>query len=288
MSNFKINVLEDTYTIYELVEESSSSFVRICPERGAIATELTLNGQSLFYLDRDTFLNPDANIRGGNPILFPICGQLNDTQYEWNGQTYTMKNHGVARTAAWEVTATSTDGQASLELRLRSDDTTLASYPFEFELVFTYVLQDGKLRIDQRYCNRSDEAMPVYAGFHPYFNADSKSLVYATDATDYYDYNDEKVKAIEGAIDLNGLVESVALLDAKQPSITFPVSDSCTVTMNYSDIFKYVVLWSVEGKPFVCVEPWMAKTNELNNKTELPIIEAGQELNAWLTIACET
>ncbi|GGG06749.1 aldose epimerase family protein [Paenibacillus abyssi] len=287
MANYKVNISQETYTMYELVDEKSGSFVRICPERGGIATELTLNGQPLFYLDESTFLDPSANIRGGNPILFPICGQLTDMQYEWDGHTYTMKNHGVARVMPWEVVSTRADNDAALTIRLRNDAATLQAYPFEFELLFTYILQDGELRLEQHYSNLSDRPMPMYAGFHPYFRTDNKAITYETDATTYFDYNDNLEKKIQGPIDLNGLVESVALLDASKPEIKFDLSGGCRVKMAYSEHFTYVVLWSVEGKPFVCVEPWMAKTNELNRKEELPVVPAGEAVDAWLSISCE-
>jgi len=287
MSNYSITKLENGFTIYELSESSTSSSVRICPERGGIAISLVLHGKELFYLDEATFLDREANIRGGNPILFPICGQLTDAQYEWNGVIYPMKNHGVARIKPWEVAGSSTDGQASLTLILRSDAQTLASYPFEFELEFTYILKDGKLRLEQQYRNHSNSAMPVYAGFHPYFATTGKAVRYETDATSYLDYNDMETKPIEGAIDLAGKVESLTLLDAKSREIAFPLDDSTRVRMAYSDVFQYVVLWSVEGKPFICVEPWMAKTHELNRKEELPLIEPGATLEAWLEIGRE-
>ncbi|MNH41545.1 hypothetical protein D3C79_1030640 [compost metagenome] len=58
--------------------------------------------------------------------------------------------------------------------------------------------------------------MPFYAGFDPYFAIDSgKKMDYDTDATRYLDYNDNVEKAYEGTIDLEGVVESVCLLDAQ-------------------------------------------------------------------------
>ncbi|GBF76994.1 hypothetical protein PA598K_05515 [Paenibacillus sp. 598K] len=286
-AGYQVVRIQDTYPIYELRDPATDSIARICPERGGIMTELNLHGQPLFYLDEATFRDPSANIRGGNPILFPICGQLPGGQYEWNGVTYRMANHGVARVQPWEVVSTSEEGEAALTLRLTSNEQTLQSYPFDFELRFTYRLQDGRLRLEQQYANRSDEPMPMVAGFHPYFATESKALVYETDATRYLDYNDGIVKPIEGAIDLAGLVESVALLDSRESQIAFPLSASTTVRLTYSDIFKYVVLWSVEGKPFVCVEPWMAKNEELIVRDELPLVQPGETLEAQLTFACE-
>lgn len=289
MSHYSVRSYTETYQMYELTEPGTVSRVVVCPERGGIVIGCQLHGHELFYLDQSTFEHPTANIRGGNPILFPVCGQLINQTYEWDGQSYSMANHGVARTSVWEVVGTSEDGEASVTIRLRSNEETLASYPFEFELLFTYALKDGKLHTRQQYRNLStDKAMPFYAGFHPYFALDGgKKLVYETDTTEYLDYNDMKVKPFEGEFDLEGLVESVTLLNAKKREIAFPVAEGVRVRMTYDDIFKYVQLWSVNGKPFVCVEPWMAMTYELNRQEELVMLEAGDELSATLTIACE-
>ncbi|GGD86510.1 hypothetical protein GCM10010911_51220 [Paenibacillus nasutitermitis] len=284
-SNYQVHVREDIYTLYTLQDSATDSSVTVCPERGGIAISCRLKGEELFFLDRDTFIDTEANIRGGNPVLFPICGQLAEGSYEWDGVTYSMRNHGVARNRAWEVVSTSTEGEASMTLRLQSGEGTRVEYPFDFELLFTYALVDGTLQIRQSYRNLSDSAMPFYAGFHPYFRTVSKNLVYGTDAARYLDYNDHVVKPVHGSIDLDGLKESVALLDAARREITFPGPEgSGLVRISYSDVFKYVVLWQVDDKPFVCVEPWMALNKELNRKDELFMLPAGDTLDAQLSI----
>ncbi len=289
MSQYEVNSYEDIYTIYALTEQSTDSRILVCPERGGIVTSCTLHGQELFYLDKATFENRTANIRGGNPILFPICGQLENQRYEWNGATYPMANHGVARTAVWEVVDTKTEGEASITLRLASNEETLKSYPFAFELIFTYALKDGELHTRQQYVNKgADEAMPFYAGFHPYFAIDSdKRIAYDTDADRYLDYNDNQIKPFEGVFDLEGLVESVCLLGAEKRHIAFPVAGGTRVRMSYDDIFAFVMLWSVQDRPFICVEPWMGMTGELNRQENLIMLEPGKTLHASLTIAVE-
>lgn len=284
---YEINQIIDGYPIYELKESSTDSLVRICPERGGIVISCRLHGQELLYLDRETFLNPHANIRGGIPVLFPITGQLIDGQYEWAGQTYRMKNHGVARILPWEVEATNTDGSAAITLALHSNVETLAVFPFEFELRFTYRLHNGVLSIEQQYVNRSQREMPMVAGFHPYFATEGKNLAYGTDATTMLDYNDMLKKPFNGSLNLEDMVESFALLDARKPEITFPYSQGRNVRLTYSEEFRFVVLWSVEGKPFVCVEPWTALNEALNNKDGLLMVAPGEKLDLALYIAFE-
>jgi len=284
---YGINELTDGFPVWELTDGATNSSFRICPARGGIVTHCRLHGRELLYLDRDTFLNPEANIRGGIPVLFPICGQLVGGQYEWKGHTYRMKNHGVARILPWEIAATGTDNGAYITLVLHSNEETLQAYPFEFSLTFTYRLKNGELSIEQQYLNRSGEEMPMVTGFHPYFATDGKNLAYDSDATKYLDYNDNKQKPFAGSLDLNGMVESAALLDAGKPEIAFPLTADSQVRLSYSEAFRYVVLWSVEDKPFVCVEPWTALNEALNTQEGLTLVAPGEALELSLQVALE-
>jgi galactose mutarotase-like enzyme len=284
--SYHIKSYTDTFPIYKLEEKTTDSWVEICPERGGIVLSYGANGHELLYLDKETFYDPQANIRGGIPILFPISGSLPNGSYEWEGENYTMKNHGIARVLPWEVIETKEIGEASLTLRLRSNPTTLESFPFDFELIFTYVLKDAALHILQEYRNLSNQEMPMYAGLHPYFLADRKNIAYETDASRFLDLNDHKEKTFEGIIDLSKSIECVILLDVQKPKISFQPADQRIVQIKYSEEFKYIVIWSIPDKPFVCVEPWMAQPNEMIRKQELTMVQPNETLRAELVITC--
>ncbi|WFA18982.1 aldose epimerase [Paenibacillus mucilaginosus] len=285
MKPYDIRSYTDGYEIYEALESSTESWFKIAPERGGIVISYGTGGEELLYLDKATFYDEKANIRGGIPVLFPISGQLTEGAYTWKGQAYKMSNHGVARTSPWTVESTDTTDGASITLTLSSNEDTKGSFPFDFLLRFTYRLKEGVLTIDQEYHNLSGEEMPMYPGFHPYFAADRKAIAYETDATRYFDYNDHQEKPYEGrVIDLDQLPESVVFLDAKQREITFSPREQTVIHLTYGDEFRYVVLWSVAGKEFICVEPWMAKTDELNRGDELTLVPAGGILKTTLAI----
>jgi galactose mutarotase-like enzyme len=283
-SRYEVKKYKEAFQMVELTEASTRSRVLLCPERGGIALQCRLNGYELFYLDEATFLDPEANIRGGNPVLFPISGQLENGEYEWEGRKYRMRNHGVARTEAWDIAGISDEQGASVALRLRSSERTLEQFPFRFELLFTYTLKNGELSISQQYRNLSESPMPMHPGFHPYFAAETKNIAYRTDASRYLDYNDGEEKPYEGSLDLEDMKESAALLDPSSPEISFQPGGSLEVRMRYSSSFRYVVLWSVKDKPFVCVEPWMALNGELNRRDELVLVQPGEAVEAVLSI----
>ncbi|MUG69733.1 MULTISPECIES: aldose epimerase [Paenibacillus] len=288
MSGYSIRTYEDTYTVYELKEADGDAWFRIVPERGGIVTSYGTAGVERLYLDRATLLDPSANIRGGIPVLFPVSGYITDNRYEWKGTPYSMKNHGVARNHPWRVEKTGDDNGVYITLSLRANEETLASFPFDFELSFTYRLLNGTLTIEQQYSNHSAEPMPMYPGFHPYFLADRKAVRYDIDADRYYDFNDHREKPYEGEIDLDQLPESVVFLEAKEPRIGFTFEGRQVVEMTYSEAFRYVVLWSIQDKPFICVEPWMAMPDELNRKQELTYVPAGGVVQAVLAITSKS
>ncbi len=278
--------MDGKYKIYELSDWETKSWLKVAPERGGMVIGYGFDGQELLFLNNDTFHDETANVRGGIPILFPISGQLENGEYDWNSKTYKMKNHGFARNHAWEVVGTSKKNGVSLTICLKSDESTKNSYPFEFEVVFTYTLKDGVVTIDQNYTNKSDSEMPMYPGFHPYFKTAEKNISYTTDARKYFDYNDLKEKNIHEGLDLKGKKEALVLLDSVEKQINFELPElQSTVKLSYGEEFKYVYLWTEQGQEFICVEPWMARTNELNRKEELYYIKPEESLRTFLTIS---
>ncbi|WP_072031877.1 hypothetical protein [Acetonema longum] len=273
------------YGIYQLEDIRSQAKVRVAPERGGMIYGFEHNGTDVLYLNAKTFLDPSSNVRGGIPILFPICGQLENGRYTWQYQTYSMKNHGFARDQVWKVIESNTEGQAVLALELTSNDQTRQVFPFDFSVIFTYILQGSSLTIRQTYENRSASDMPLYAGLHPYFNTSSKNLPLATDATQYLDCADQQIKPFLGSIDLSDSSDSILLLDSRSNCITFDIDHQYKVILEQGQEFKYIVFWSEPGKDFICVEPWMGKANELNLKQELLMVKPGERVETYCKIS---
>ena len=280
---------DQQYKMYELIDRERGSYVKIVPERGGIIKGFGMDGQEILYLDEDTFYDSSKNVRGGIPILFPICGPLENKKYENNGVMYNMANHGLARIYPWKVVQIDIKDKACIKIEFNSSAITRKSYPFDFKVVYTYTLKGNMLTLDQEYINNSEVAMPMYAGFHPYFKISDKSkLNYEIDASKYLDFEDQLVKSYKGRLDMTNEQESKIFLDAKNHQVAF--YDECfkrKISMQYSREFKYVVLWSVIDKDFICVEPWMAKPDAMNTQEDLYYIKPHDRYKAYLTIKCE-
>ncbi|MDB5054556.1 MAG: aldose epimerase [Bacilli bacterium] len=282
---YQVKIIKEKIRIYELLDLETNSWIRIAPERGGIITSYGVKGEELLYLDQASFDDPTANVRGGIPILFPICGQLKDQRYEWEGKTYAMKNHGLVRNLEWEVMDTEIKADfAAITIKQRSNEQTLESFPFEYELVFKIILQDQKLRIEQQYHNHSDREMPMYAGFHPYFLVDNKTNTFETDAAQIRYLGNQLKHAYTGVINTTMLPNSIALEKAPTKQISFQPKANTKIKLSYGEQFGHVVLWTETEKPFVCVEPWMAMPNELNLKEELFYVKSGEILQTFLII----
>ena len=61
---------------HQLFEDGRGDLLRIVPERGGLVTGWRSGGREILYFDAVRFADPKASVRGGIPILFPICGGL--------------------------------------------------------------------------------------------------------------------------------------------------------------------------------------------------------------------
>ena len=284
---FNIDKEQRQHLTYILTDESAQSQIEVVPERGGIISRWRINGREILYLDAARFADPSMSIRGGIPILFPICGNLPDNQYTYGDRVYQLKQHGFARDLPWEVTSTKTNDCASITLTLNSNESTLKVYPFEFELVFTYQLQGNNLKILQNYTNKSAETMPFAAGFHPYFlTQDKTQLEFTIPSNQYFDHISQKNYTYSG-FDFEQPEIDVAFTSLDKHSTNF--RDRATqrqISMLYSDFYSALVFWTVKGKDYICLEPWSAPRNALNTKEKLTYLESGNSYSAVVEMNC--
>ena len=262
---------------YVLTEQKSAARAEIVPQRGGILLRWNVRGREIFYLDEERYTDPQKSIRGGNPLLFPICGNLPDDTYTHAGKAYALKQHGFARTLPWEVSDRSED-PLSLTVTLESNDSTRSVYPFDFTLDYTYVLEGDALEIRQRHTNRSSEPMPFSTGMHPYFYTPDKSkLQFDIPATSYQAKDAAEPENFDGTLDLERDEIDIAFRPLSRNRAGFTDSDrNLRLTLTYDSAYSTLVFWSVKGKDFICLEPWSAPRNAMNTGESLLAIAPGE------------
>ncbi len=275
---FAIAQEQQQYKTYILSDSSAQSQLEVIPERGGIITSWRIQGKEILYLDAERFANPKLSVRGGIPILFPICGNLPDNTYTYKGQQYTLKQHGFARDLPWDVTDSVTQDLVSLTLVLNSNEQTRAVYPFDFQLAFTYQLLGNSLEIHQRYTNQSEvDAMPVSTGLHPYFGTSDKTqLKFEIPATEFQEQKTKTTHPFSGEFDfsLDEIDVAFRQLAERSASATDP-SLRLQLQLSWDDTYSTLVFWTVKGKDFYCLEPWSAPRNALNTGDHLIHLEPG-------------
>ncbi|NJK33567.1 MAG: aldose epimerase [Oscillatoriales cyanobacterium SM2_2_1] len=270
------------------IVRSPRAVLEVVPERGGIVTRWQVDGQELFYLDEERFRDPSLSVRGGNPILFPICGNLPENSYTVGGQAYTLKQHGFARELSWAGSSSSN----GITVTLQSSDRTRPHYPFEFLVSLTYGLTDtpsgSALTVQQTFTNHSEVPMPFAVGFHPYFAiADKNSLHYTIPASQCWNNVLKAVEPYNGTLDLSQPELDLAFTPLSEPRLQFQY-DGKTLDIATDAAFRTFVFWTVQGKDFVCLEPWTAPRNALNTGEDLLHLAPGQSqsLEVTFTASC--
>jgi galactose mutarotase-like enzyme len=266
-NRYEIEHTKDALESIVLHDRIAKARVAIAPSRGGMITRFDLDSEPVLFLDEATLRDPSKNVRGGVPILFPIAGKLAGETLTLDGRSFPMKQHGFARNLPWKVEAESARDDASVTLVLRDDESTRAQYPFSFLVTFTYRLRDGALRIEQRFENTGDDPMPIQPGLHPYFavaEARKREARVFTDATRAWDNKTSQPVTIRGGIDLVGDEIDLHLLDHRPREARLQRPGMRNVTVRFGDDQKVLVVWTVRGRDFVCVEPWSRAANALN------------------------
>jgi len=279
--------MPEPYQALTLLDPTTGSRLTVVPERGGMITQWQAAGQEILYLDQARFANPSLSVRGGIPILFPICGNLPGNTYSHQGQTFELKQHGFARDLPWQVQAATED---SLTLTLQSNQHTLAVYPFPFQLMFTYRLLDNTLEIQQSFINRGSEPMPFTAGLHPYFlTPDKTQLTFDIPAAAGWDQRTQEPVEFTGSFDFNQDEMDWAFrpLSAQQATLS-DTSRNLKITLTWDSFYSLLVFWTVRGKDYCCLEPWSGPRNALNTQDCLTHLAPGETLETWVRFSAQS
>jgi len=262
----------------------TDTVVTIAPQRGAIVTSMRILDRELLYMDEATLNDPSKNVRGGIPVLFPTPGKLDDDRWHFIGRGGELKQHGFARTLPWQIADRSAAETDRVRLTLESSPTTLDAYPWQFSASLTYSVRPSTLRIEFDVTNRDMTPMPFALGFHPYFHVDDKArATIATPATRAFDNLAKTVVPFNGFDFTRGEVD-LHLLDHGSACAALALADR-TIAIDCAPQFSRWVVWSLPGKPFICLEPWTAPGNALNSGEHLILLAPGRSQQLFVEIA---
>ncbi len=286
---FEVSQHQAQYLTYALTDSATDARLEVVPERGGIITRWSVQGHDILYLDEARFADPTLSVRGGVPILFPICGNLPNNSYTYNGQTYLLKQHGFARDLPWQVIHTEALEQASITLNLSSSDYTRSLYPFEFSLDFTYILEGNRLVLQQQVTNSGNTIMPFSLGLHPYFAVSEKSrLDFNIPSTQYVDQRTQETYAYMDGFDFSQ--DEIDVLFRKLSFQSATVEDfrqNLKLRLDFDDPYRMLVFWTLKGKDFYCLEPWTGPRNALNTGDHLIELAPGSTVRTSVRLTAQ-
>ena len=174
---------------------------------------------------------------------------------------------------------------------ISSNEQTLAQYPFRFRVTLTFRIDCGALTVSQRYENLDSVPLPYNYGFHPYFLTEKPEHIQVeTTADTFFDFavggrpfgHDRVSIAIpDGAPEAGA-----AFMGVRGPTILRNSAEGRQLTMEFDDSFHTHVLWTLSGKPFLCVEPVNGNADSLNTGSYMTL-QPGAQREATVTFRAE-
>lgn len=210
-----------------------------------------------------------------SPVLFPIVGKLVNGEYRVDGKTYELPGHGLGRISEFELVNKTA---SSIEFALKWSETSLAKYPWKFQLNIAYELLDNEIKVIWKVKNLDDKEMIYSIGSHGAFRC---PILADEDFTDcYLAFNqaedcvnmplNEKgqFKHGAGSVRLNGHELALNYPMFKNDALAYDALKSDTVSICSrksskklsvtAKDFPYWGFWTPNdgGAPFLCIEPW--------------------------------
>lgn len=236
------------------------------------------------------------------PYLFPNIGTIKDGFVEIDGKEYKFSKHGFLRDSEMEVIKQS---ENYISFSLKWNESTIQHFPYKFELIIDYILEDQTLTARIFVKNLDQKAIHFNFGLHPAFK------VPWNDTENFEDYTIKFNKPITA--DLPTVLLDSGLIDWKQ---TYKkIENVSSIKLNHEDYshdalciepypgtpivlespskesielnapcFKTLGIWTPypTAAPFICLEPWYgcADNPETNhhylNKKDLIKLEANE------------
>lgn len=258
-----------------MITISNEFITAIFSEIGAELKSLKCDGKEHIWYGDPAFWT------GSSPVLFPICSGLKDDEFIYEGKTYTMQKHGFARRAKFDV---ETVDAASATFILSSDNCPQDNYPFKYEFRIIYTLIGKKLNVEYNIRNLTDGDMYFSVGAHEAYHCpegiENYQIVFEkpenldayqldgpllSDNTKSYGQNTNTLQ-----LD-NSLFENDCLIFKNLNSRSVNLDNKTTgqkIKVDFNG-FDYLLIWTVPGAPFVCIEPWCGVTDNVNTTKQL-------------------
>ncbi|MBQ8159630.1 MAG: aldose 1-epimerase family protein [Clostridia bacterium] len=249
------------------------------------------------------------------PVLFPVCGAPKNGEVIIGEKHFEMPKHGFTRSNP--LFTVIKKGEDFVDLEFRSNDETLAHYPFEFSFHVIYSLFERGIRTTFLVENLSKDTMPFCVGGHPAFNCPMEPDAFFED----YDVVFEKEESGEVArVPGGGLIDGkeklpffragrILPLDHREidtrDSLLFMELNSRAarlvnrntgkgLTVSFPKM-EAMAVWSMGGKQadYICLEPWhgipasVEESGKFEDKPYVTMLPGGETYVTWYDVVLD-
>lgn len=232
------------------------------------------------------------------PVLFPFVGKVKNNQYNVDGNTYELGQHGLARNSVFSQV---NSNKNSCEFELTSSTDSLKKYPFEFSLKTKFTLENTTLKTEYTVSNLGKKTMYCSIGAHPAFNCPSNNelslkdynlqfetketsdILLLSETGQISDTRTSFLQNIDSLALSDGLFKNDALIfdDLKSKFMIIESNkDHLKVKVSWSN-FPHMGIWKPIGAPFLCIEPWQGMadfdSHNGNFKTKFGVLSLEKE-----------
>jgi aldose 1-epimerase len=294
--------------------------IRLVPSAGANVFSISYKGTELLKSPKSLKDLPGFNF--GVPVLYPMPNRVRDGVFTFGGREYKFPPnnngnflHGLVHSAAWERDGNEIiDGHISvkvpLKFRFEPGSDLYKLFPNAHTLSLAVEALDNGVRWTYTVDNsKGDKPIPLGFALHPYFLYQGpRSETYITiPATNLMEsekllptgklldltgsnWDARRPKSLEGFLSDDvyfGMQSSKpAVIDFRQPRLR--------ITLNASDDFTHLVLYTPKDQPFFCVENQTCSTDAHNlfakgfkNESHLQIVEPGKTASGHVEMRFE-
>lgn len=251
--------------------------------------------------DREVLWSADpAYWKRHAPILFPQVGKNYGGHFLYQGTQYQTSQHGFARDSVFTIVEQTA---SSVTHRLAASEETLKKYPFAFVLTVTHILEERNITVKWQVENKGEQTMYFCIGAHPAFHVpilpgtrqsdyilrfqrdelnylllDSASGTAIPEPSYPLALENRECRIAEDMFARDALIfdHQIEWAQIALPDGTPYVSMSCPGFPNFG-------IWAAPGAPFVCLEPWDGRCDNVGFAGEISEKPGILSLNAEQT-----
>tara|TARA_Y100001968_G_scaffold309886_1_gene330276 strand:- start:61464 stop:62318 length:855 start_codon:yes stop_codon:yes gene_type:complete len=264
---------EYPYKHWQYLDFETGNKLRVVPERGGLISGWECNGKEILYFDLERFNLKNKSIRGGIPILFPICGDLPSQLLRLPQGEFSLQQHGFARDIPWQIKPL--HKQEGISLSITNTAYTKELYPFNFLIEMEASLQQNSLLIKTTIYNQGEEKMPFSFGLHPYFKVSDLQNISISGLPDICT-NHVDMTTASTEIQLANLAKGIDFISSpKGPVSLFDFESGASIEMQSEEPMDLAVVWTDPPRRMVCLEPWTSPRRSLINGEKRLFINPG-------------